>query len=94
LDLVNHKFGDQRGGVVNNVGDLDGVIFSQRDEEIPVASISSVKFIFVKINACQCKSTLKVPLVVGGVVCEIECVCGIIAKGSRFSDTEAQHRVE
>ena len=50
LNLVNHKCSNRRVGVIDNVCDLDRVIASQRKEEIPVTRVSSVEFIFVKIN--------------------------------------------
>ena len=72
LNLANHELGDRRSGARDNAGDLDGVILSQIQEEIPVACICSVEFIPIKINAGQSKSTLKIPLVVRGVVHEVE----------------------
>ena len=51
LNLGNHELGDRRSGARDNAGDLDGVILSQIQEEIPVVSICSVEFIPVKIHA-------------------------------------------
>ena len=49
--LGNHELGDRRSGACDNAGNLDGVILSQIQEEVPVVSICSVEFIPVKIHA-------------------------------------------
>ena len=53
FNLSDHKLGNIRIAVCNHVGYLNRVPLRERKEEVPIASISCVELIPIKINASE-----------------------------------------
>lgn len=56
FNLCDHELRDWRIAVRNYLGHLNRVVFCELKEEVPVASISCVEIVPVKVNAGQSKS--------------------------------------